>query len=153
MSKSYPDQPRVGVAAVVWRAGRVLLIQRNQPPKSGEWSLPGGSLELGETLAAGAAREVLEETGCVVTVGPVITAAELIDRDDGGAVRFHYVLVDLVATWVSGEAHAATDAGAVAWATLDELPAFNLWPVTEQVIRQSAEMRSEYRGASIEGDS
>lgn len=139
----YPEQPLVGVGAVVWRDERVLLIRRGKPPRQDEWSLPGGRQELGETVAEAARREVREETGLDVAVQDVIAVVDLIERDDDGRVRFHYTLIDVLADWRAGEAQAGDDAAAVAWASLDELPRYTLWSETERIIRLSAEQRKE----------
>lgn len=147
MSRVYPEYPVIGVAGVVWRGERVLLIRRGRPPRMNEWSLPGGRQELGETVAEAVRREVREETGLDVTVGEIVAVADLIDRDDAGRIRFHYTLIDLLAEWRNGEARAGDDAAEVAWATLDELPQYTLWSETERVIRLSATQREEARHA------
>jgi ADP-ribose pyrophosphatase YjhB (NUDIX family) len=138
-----PTQPVIGVGAVVWRDDQVLLIRRGKPPKQDSWSLPGGRQELGETVAAAAQREVWEETGLHIDVHDVVAVVDLIERNDDGAVQVHYTLIDVLAEWQSGEAQAADDATAVAWATLDELPCYELWSETERIIRLAAERRSE----------
>ena len=146
MPREYPEHPLVGVAAAVWRDAHVLLIQRLNPPRAGAWSLPGGLLGVGETLAEGAAREVREETGCEITVGPVVATIDSITHADDGRVQYHYVLVDLVATWRSGAGTAGDDAHRVAWATLDELASYNLWSETERVIREAWRVLDEGDG-------
>src|SRR5277367_7191930 len=90
--REYPEAPIVGVGAVVIDGTKVLLVRRGQEPLKGEWSLPGGALELGETLQQGVVREVLEETGLIVVPGGIIEIFDRIVRDESGAVRFHYVL-------------------------------------------------------------
>ena len=136
MSRSYPSQPLVGVGVIVWEQSRrrVLLVRRGRPPYEGRWSIPGGAVELGETLAEAAAREVREE--CAVTIGPceVLTAVDLIERDDQGAVRYHYALVELLAPWAGGEPRAGDDAAEVAWAGRDDLAALDLWDETRRVL-------------------
>ena len=139
------DAQSLGV--VVWRADRVLLIRRGKPPRLDEWSLPGGRQELGETVAEAGRREVQEETGLAVRVSDVVAVVDMIDRDADGRIRFHYTLIDLLGEYEAGEAVAADDAAAVAWATLDELPGYTLWSETEAVIRRSAERREELRHA------
>jgi ADP-ribose pyrophosphatase YjhB (NUDIX family) len=141
MPREYPEYPVVGVAAIVWRDDRVLLIRRGRPPRQDEWSLPGGRQELGETVTEAVRREVREETGLEIDVRDVVAVVDLIDRDADQGVRFHYTLIDLLAEWRAGEAIAADDAAAVQWATLDELPLYTLWSETERVIRLSAERR------------
>jgi ADP-ribose pyrophosphatase YjhB (NUDIX family) len=114
MQREFPLAPLVGVGAVVVEAGRVLLVRRGTEPLKGHWSLPGGMLELGESLTAGAVREVREETG--LTVEP-LELVELLDRihREGGRVRYHYVIADYLCRVVSGELKAASDAEAVRW--------------------------------------
>lgn len=138
-------QPVVGVGAIVWRDDQVLLIRRGTPPNQGAWSLPGGKQELGETVAAAAAREVWEETGVRITVADVVAVVDLIQRDDQGHIQYHYTLVDLLAHWQSGDARAATDAADVAWTTLDELAHYELWSETERVIRLADVRRREHQ--------
>lgn len=141
----YPTQPVVGVAAVVWRADRLLLIRRAKAPRAGEWSLPGGRQELGETVAEAARREVAEETGLDVVVLDVVAVVDSIHRDEAGRIEFHYTLIDMLAEWRSGEALAGGDAADVAWVTLDELGAYGLWSETERVIRLAARQLMQRR--------
>ena len=141
MSREYPDRPIVGVGAVVWRDARVLLIRRGRPPRLGQWSLPGGAQQLGETLIEAVSREVLEETGLVLQSLRFLTTIDLIERSEDGRVRYHYTLVDYVAEAPSGEATAGDDAAAVAWFELDELPALGLWSETVRIIHLAADLR------------
>src|SRR5438270_11061929 len=115
--RDYPDRPIVGVGAVIVRDGRAVLVRRGGEPLAGEWSIPGGILELGETLRAGAAREALEETGLVVEPGEVLEVFDRIVRDPEQRVQFHYVLVDFLCRRVSGELRAGGDASAARWIT------------------------------------
>jgi ADP-ribose pyrophosphatase len=115
MGAEYPEAPRVAVGAVVQRGDRVLLVRRRNPPSAGEWAVPGGSVRLGETLQAAAEREVLEETGVRVRAGEPVYAFERIERDADGRVRWHYVVVDLLAEHVAGEPVAADDALEARW--------------------------------------
>ncbi len=146
MDREYPKHPLVGVGALVWREDRVLLVRRNRPPKQGEWSLPGGMLEVGETLQQGVAREVMEETACAVAVGEIVATIDLITRDEERRVQYHYVLIDLLAEWITGEGRPNDESSDLAWTTLADLAQYNLWSETERVIRLSAEKRTE-RGA------
>ena len=125
VSREYPDRPLIGVGAVIVQEGRALLIRRGQPPLLGEWSLPGGVLECGETLREAAAREALEETGLVVEVIDMLGVYERVIRNDG-RVRYHYVLIDFLCRPAGGELKAGSDAAEVGWFTREELPALKL---------------------------
>jgi 8-oxo-dGTP diphosphatase len=140
MQREYPETPLVGVGAVIVDDGRVLLVRRGREPLKGHWSLPGGMLELGESLIAGVVREVEEETG--LTVEP-LELVELLDRihRDGERVQYHYVIADYLCRVVGGELKAASDADAVRWVKRPEwnepdnsAGALKLDPVTVRVI-------------------
>lgn len=139
--RSYPERPYVGVGVVVWRGDEVLLIRRGKPPRKGQWSLPGGIQKLGETVFEAGAREVREETALEIEIIGVVEVVDSIQRDDAGAVRYHYTLVDLLAEWRSGEAEARDDAAAVAWSRADALAAYRLWDETVRVIGLAGERR------------
>ena len=120
--KAYPDRPVVGVGAVVLDGSRVLLIKRGQPPLKGQWSLPGGRVEIGETLEQAVAREVLDR----------------ISRDAAGRVEHHFVLVDFIARSLGGVLRGATDAEEAAWVPLSELQPYAVAAVTVSVIEKAA---------------
>jgi 8-oxo-dGTP diphosphatase len=126
MRREYPESPLVGVGAVIVEKNRVLLIRRGTAPLLGEWSLPGGVLECGETLREAVAREAREETGLVVETDEMLGVYERVIRDDEGRVRYHYVLIDFLCRPISGDLKAGSDAADVRWFTRDELPALNL---------------------------
>ncbi len=135
MSKaSLPGRPLVGVLAVVRRGPRVLLVQRTQAGTAGRWTFPGGHLEFGETLTAGAMRELLEETGVAADPSHLLPPLDYIRDGDGAAPRMHYVLVPVVADWRAGEGAAGDDAGDVRWVTLAELEA-GMLPLLDHVVR------------------
>ena len=136
MKRSYPDHPIIGVGAVIIDSGRVLLVRRDSEPLKGEWSVPGGMLELGEKLRDGVRREVLEETGLTVEPGEVLDVFDSIFTDNEGRTEYHYVLIDYLCRPVSGEAKAGTDVSEVKWVSEAELPALELRSLTEQVIRK-----------------
>lgn len=137
MKREYPESPFVGVGAVIVKddrdARRVLLIRRGTPPLLGEWSLPGGALECGETLREAVVREAAEETGLVVETVDMLGVYERVIRDEG-RVRYHYVLIDFLCRQVGGELKAGSDASDVRWFTRDELPALNLAHDTNEVL-------------------
>ena len=126
MKREYPESPLVGVGAVIVKKNRVLLIRRGTPPLLGEWSLPGGVLECGETLREAVVREAREETGLVVESSEMLGVYERVIRDDEGRVRYHYVLIDFLCRPLSGDPKAGSDAEDVRWFTREELPALNL---------------------------
>ena len=143
MSRLYPSLPIVGVGAVIVRNGEVLIVRRANPPLQGEWSIPGGALELGEKLRDGVAREVREETGLDVEVGPVLDVFDSIFPDGEGRTQYHYVLIDYLCHLRSGTLAAATDASEVRWARPEELSGLGVKPVTIDVIRKAIDLDSK----------
>jgi 8-oxo-dGTP diphosphatase len=135
--REYPDRPIVGVGAVVVDGDRVLLVKRAHEPLKGEWSLPGGAVEVGETLEAAVAREVREETGLDVEVGPLVETLDRIQLDADGRVLYHFVLLDFVCRSTGGMLSCGTDAADVAWAPVSELPQFGLAGATIGVIQKA----------------
>ena len=119
--RCYPERPIVGVLAVVMRGERALLVRRANPPLAGRWGFPGGVLELGETVAQGAMRELFEETGVTAEAAGPLTVVDGIDRDGAGRVRYHWTLVAVLGTWKEGEGVAGDDAEEVAWLTRAEI--------------------------------
>jgi len=142
MAREYPDNPLVGVGAVIVRDNRVLLIRRGQAPLLGEWSLPGGVLECGETLREATIREAREETGLIVETGELLGVFERVIRADDGRVRYHYVLIDFLCRPVSGELRADSDATDVRWFGREELDALNLPRDTREVIAKGLQSQT-----------
>jgi mutator protein MutT len=137
--REYPERPIVGVGAVVVDGGRVLLARRANEPLKGEWSLPGGAVECGETLEAAIAREVLEETGLVVDVGPMVDVLDRIRHDADGRVLYHYVLIDFVCRPSGGTLVSGSDACDVVWADVAELGEYHLADTAVRVIQKALE--------------
>ena len=137
MKRLYPEQPIIGVGAVILDHNRALLVRRNSEPLKGEWSVPGGVLELGEKLRDGAAREAFEETGLHVEVGEVLDVFDSIFTDPEGRTEYHYVLIDFLCRRVSGEANAGSDVSEVKWVTAAELDQFELRSSIRQVLRKA----------------
>ena len=132
--REFPARPILGVGAVVVDEDRVLLVRRANEPLKGEWSLPGGAVELGETLHAAIAREVKEETGLEVEVGPIIDVLDRLRFEADGRPRFHYVLVDFICRPTGGTLACGSDAGGATWADLVELPEYGVAESTVSVI-------------------
>ena len=130
--------------------GRVLLIRRGKEPLRGRWVVPGGTLELGETLEAGVVREVLEETGVTVRPREVVTVFDRIERDATG-VRYHYVIVDYLCDYVSGEPEAGTDAEAVALVAPGDLPRYDLPAKALEVVLDGFRRKGLESSSSVEG--
>jgi len=116
--------------------GKVLLVQRGRAPGKGLWAIPGGSVEAGETLQAAAEREILEETGVVIRAGEPIYAFDLIENDKSGILKFHYVIIDLKADYISGVPIAADDADDARWLAPEDLASFNVAPVTLELLKK-----------------
>jgi ADP-ribose pyrophosphatase len=112
---AYPSCPKVAVGAIVFKEDKVLLVLRGKPPAENLWSIPGGSVKLGETLQEATEREIKEETGLTIRAGEPVFTFDLVERDDKGHIRFHYVIVDLAADYVSGELQPGDDAIDVRW--------------------------------------
>jgi 8-oxo-dGTP diphosphatase len=137
MQREYPSRPLVGVGALIVDGARVALVKRGQPPLQGEWSIPGGMLELGETLRQGAEREALEETGLVVRATELLGVFDRVVLDDAKRCQYHYVLIDFLCQRVSGDLHAAGDAADARWFTADEIATLPLPEDTAGVIRSA----------------
>ncbi len=142
MRRDYPDRPFLGVGAVIIDDKQVLLVRRANPPLQGEWSIPGGLVETGETTRDAIIREVLEETGLRIEVAALVEVFERILRDSQSRVQYHYVLLDYRCRVLSGQAQAGSDVSEVRWATLDELELLSVAPETCAVIRKAFDVAS-----------
>jgi len=134
MKREYPDSPLVGIGAIIVEAGRVVLVKRGHPPQLGEWSIPGGVLEVGETVREAARREALEETGLTVEPLELLGVFDRLLHDEQGRVKYHYVLIDFLCRRLSGELCAAGDAAECRWFTAAETDRLALLPDTAEVI-------------------
>ena len=143
MKRDYPDRPILGIGAVIVSQGRALLVRRATEPLKGEWSVPGGVLELGETLHDGVRREVLEETGLRVEPGPVLEVFDSIFHDQRGRTQYHYVLIDYLCSVIDGEACAGSDVSEVRWVEEGEIAALELRESIERVLRKGVEQARE----------
>jgi len=140
-TNAYPVKPRVGVGALVLREGKILLVKRGVDPNKGLWAIPGGTLKLGETMRECAAREILEETGVTVAIGECVYVFDLIERDAAGKIKFHFVVVDYAALYVSGEPAGADDAEEAGWFAPEDLCDLPLSPYTVKVLHATDFLR------------
>jgi mutator protein MutT len=138
--RKYPDCPIVGVGAVIIDDDRVLLVKRAHEPLKGEWSLPGGAVEVGESLEAALVREVREETCLDVAVGPLVEVLDRIGRDANDRVEYHFVIVDYLCRVASGTATCGSDAEAVQWAQRSDLARYRLTTAATRVIERAFEI-------------
>jgi ADP-ribose pyrophosphatase YjhB (NUDIX family) len=142
-SRVYPDRPFVGVGAVVLAAQNIVLVKRRFEPLADEWSLPGGALELGETMTIGVAREIREETSLQVEVGPVIDVLDRIVRDDAGQVQYHYVLIDFLCRVVGGTLAPGSDVSQAVLAAPNALEEYRLTSKARAVITRGLAMQNQ----------
>jgi ADP-ribose pyrophosphatase YjhB (NUDIX family) len=141
MKRHYPEQPLVGVAAVIFRGEEVLLVRRGQEPAKGVWSLPGGLMELGETLSDAIKREILEETGLNVKILGVTAVLERIYRDPAGQIPYHYVLIDFVCDYEEGELKPGSDITAARFVSVADLNRMDLPEFTAKVVHRAREQK------------
>jgi len=132
----YPDAPRTAVGAVVFKDRAVLLVQRGKAPALGMWAIPGGSVQLGETLQAAAEREILEETGIVVRASEPVFVFDVIQPDEYGRVKYHYVIVDLAAEYVAGDLFPGDDAADARWVREEDLARLHINPATRRLLAE-----------------
>jgi mutator protein MutT len=139
MKREYPETPLVGVGAIIIEGGRVVLVKRGRAPLLGKWSIPGGVLEIGETLRAAVVREALEETGLTIEPGELLGVFERVVPDEQGRMRYHYVLIDFLCQRVAGQLAAGDDAEEARWFSREEVSALELARETEEVILKGFE--------------
>ncbi|HTP43619.1 MAG TPA: NUDIX hydrolase [Candidatus Acidoferrum sp.] len=141
--REYPERPLVGVGGVVIENDRALLIRRGSAPLKGEWSIPGGMLETGETIVQGVQRELLEETAIEVEVLDLIEVFERISTDDAGRPQYHFVILDYLCEFIGGTARAGSDVTDTAWVLESELENYSLTPTATRVIQKAFRLARE----------
>lgn len=137
MSRSYPDRPLLGVGAIIARDSQILLVRRSNPPLQGQWSIPGGLVEIGETTKDAIVREVREETSLEVVPERLVEVFERILRDENLRVQYHFVLIDYLCRITSGNEKAGSDVSELRWASSDQLESLEVAPETCAVIRKA----------------
>ena len=140
--RRYPLRPIAGVGIVIWRGDKVLLVKRGQPPRKGEWSLPGGMQRLGETIMQAAVREAREETGLDIMPLGIVTALDGITRDAKNKIEYHYTIVEVAAESREGDAEAKDDVDDLRWALVEEIDKICRWPEVARVVRLSLLQRA-----------
>ena len=139
MNRRYLDRPQAGVGAIIFRGNEVLLVKRGRPPAVGKWSIPGGLVELGESLEASVCREVLEEVGLEVKVIDLVTALDRVILDREGRIEYHYILLDFLCEALGGNLIAGSDADECRFVPIDELRLLDMTRGTEEIIRRAHE--------------
>ncbi|MCX6649108.1 MAG: NUDIX hydrolase [Candidatus Bathyarchaeota archaeon] len=137
MSREYPKNPIPGVAGIVVRGKKLLLVQRGREPSKGKWGIPGGVVEVGETVEEALVREVREETGCECTPLKHLATFDSIRCDDDGRVHWHYVLFEYLCRYDSGEPHASDDAAEARWVRLDDLGSVDIMESTRRFVEKT----------------
>lgn len=138
--REYPDRPWVGIGAIVFREEDVLLVRSSKGSRLGQWSIPGGAQDAGETIFEAAIREVREEAGIEIAPIEIVTAVDSIRRDPQGRVRFHFTLIDVLAEWRSGDLVPGDDADRAEWVAAGRFSELKLWSETIRVIEMARAM-------------
>lgn len=136
-NRLYPEQPVAGVGVVTFKDGCLLMVRRGKEPNKGKWSIPGGKVELGETLYEAGCREVFEECSVEVEIERVLDASDTIIRDEDGGVRYHFVLIDLLAKYKGGIINAQSDAADCRWVALPEMAELDITPQLHAVLKHA----------------
>lgn len=140
-----PLRPHVGVGVVIFKGDEVLLIKRGKEPRKGEWSLPGGAQELGESTVETAHREVMEETGLTIRLGEIVDVVNVIQKNHRGDISYHYAIVDYVAEYLAGTAKAMDDAADAKWVEVSTIPTLGLWSETIRIIMKAKDILGSSR--------
>lgn len=133
-NNNYPDRPRVAVGAIVFKGNEVLLVRRANPPSRDVWAIPGGNVQLGESLQQAAEREILEETAIRIQAGAPVFTFDFIERDNAGRVKFHYVIVDLMAEYLDGEPQPGDDAADARWVSSGAIKSLKVSAMTLKLL-------------------
>jgi 8-oxo-dGTP diphosphatase len=141
MKRKFPDLPIVGVGGVIFEGDRVLLVKRGKEPGLGQWSIPGGVVQVGETLKEAVVREVREETHLEVEALGLAKVLERIFRDPDGRVAYHYVLVDFLCRRLGGTVQADSDAQEASWVPLRDLHSYQVVSTAREVIHRADWLR------------
>jgi mutator protein MutT len=140
MDRSYPQRPIPAVGAVVLKNADVLLVTRGKDPGRGQWSIPGGAIQVGETMEQAVVREIREEVGILIEPVALVETLDRIIHDEKGMVRYHYVLLDFLCTYRSGNLSASSDVTEAQWVKKADLKGYGLPGETERVIRKALEL-------------
>lgn len=143
IKRHYPEQPLVGVAAVIFKREEVLLVRRGQEPAKGVWSLPGGLVEVGESLVEAVKREIKEETGLTVVILGVTAVLERIYRDSDDRIPYHYILIDFICEYEAGDLRPASDIDDARFVAAADLNSLDLPEFTARVIKRAREQREQ----------
>lgn len=143
-SRTYPASPIPGVAGIIIHDGRILLSVRGKPPSEGKWGLPGGAVEVGETVEEALVREVTEETSVTVRPLKLVAVLDSVNRDEDGGVKYHYVLFEYLCGYVAGEVHPGSDAPDARWVPLGGLDSVDMMPTTRRFVEKILEQEKDF---------
>ena len=147
--RSYPARPILGVGGLIFQGEAILLVRRGKDPGKGLWSIPGGAVMVGESLVKGVAREIHEEVGLSVQVGPLVEVVERVIRDDNGGVAYHYVILDYLCWPRSGQMRPGSDAADARFVEPRDLPQYGLTRDALRVLDKARNLHSEYPAFAV----